>query len=394
MEFGFSKDEEKLRQDVREFLQEEIRQGVFQITEDAWMTGTSREFSQKLAKRGWIGMTYPKEYGGGGRSYMERLIVTEELLRVGAPVRAHWTGDRQVGPAIAQFGTEEQKKEFLPKIIRGELTISLGFSEPEAGSDLASLRTTATEQEDCFLVNGQKIWTSSAHLSEYIYLLARTDQSVPKHRGLSLFLLDTKLAGITIRPILDIVGHHHFCEVFLEDVKMPKNALLGKKNYGWNQVGENLVFERAGMERLMTNYPLYERLKAYVRETDQGERALSKIPWIRDKMAELEMRFETARLMVYRCAWQLDRIGQTKYVPNWETAMTKAFCVDFEQDLANSATKIAGLYGNLVEGSKWVPLDGMIGRSYLCSPGYSLQGGSQEILKGIIAMRGLGLPRE
>jgi alkylation response protein AidB-like acyl-CoA dehydrogenase len=395
MDFGFSKAEEELRREVRTFLEEEIRQGSFQVMEDAWMVANSQDFSRKLSKKGWIGMTYPREYGGGGRSYMDRLIVTEELLRYGAPVRAHWTPDRQVGPAIISFGTEEQKKEFLPKIIAGEMQISLGFSEPEAGSDLASLRATAIEQEDCFLANGQKIWTSGAHLADYIYMIARTDPSAPKKQhGLSVFLVSTKLPGVTIRPIVDIAGHSHFCEIFLEDVKIPKEALLGKKNRGWNQIGENLVFERAGMERLMTNYPLYERLKKYVRETEQGGQRLSEVPWIRAKMAEMEMRFETGRLLVYRCAWLLDQIGKTKYVPNWETAMTKAFCVDFEQDLANTATKIAGLYGNLVEGSKWVPLDGMIGRSYLFSPGYSLQGGSQEILRGIIAMRGLGLPRE
>ena len=394
MDFRFSPEQEKLRQEVRDFLEEEISGGTFRPREDSWMIGTSHAFSKKVSDKGWIGMTYPKQYGGGGRSYMERLIVTEEMLRYGAPVRAHWTGDRQVGPALIRFGSEEQKKRLLPGIIQGELTFALGFSEPEAGSDLASLRTTALEEGDGFVVNGQKVWTSSGHEAQYIYLLARTDPNVAKHRGISLFIVDTKLPGITVRPILDLAGHHHFCEVFFDNVRVPKTALVGEKNRGWNQVGENLVYERAGFERLMTNYPLYENIVRYAKETTRGGRRLSQVPWIQSKLAEFEMRFEVGRLLIYRTTWLLDQIPQTGYLPNWESAMAKAFCNDVEQDLANMATKIDGLYGILAEGSKWVPLDGMIGRSYLFSPGYSLQGGSSEILRGIVAQRGLGLPRE
>jgi alkylation response protein AidB-like acyl-CoA dehydrogenase len=394
MDYGFSREEEKLRCEVRDFLEEEIRNDTFQTREDSWMIGTSHAFSKKVSAKGWIGMTYPKEYGGGGRSYMERLIVTEEMLRYGAPVRAHWTGDRQVGPALVHFGSEEQKKRLLPGIIQGELTFALGFSEPEAGSDLASLRTTAIEEGEEFVINGQKVWTSSGHEAQYIYLLARTDPNVAKHRGISLFIVDTKLPGITIRPILDLAGHHHFCELFFDNVRVPKTALVGEKNRGWHQVGENLVYERAGFERLMTNYPLYENIVRYGKETIRGGRPLSQVPWIRSKLAEFEMRFEVGRLLIYRTTWLLDQIPQTGYIPNWESAMAKAFCNDVEQDLANMATKIDGLYGLLAEGSKWAPLGGMIVRSYLFSPGYSLQGGSSEILRGIVAQRGLGLPRE
>ncbi|MFC2067333.1 acyl-CoA dehydrogenase family protein [Chloroflexota bacterium] len=393
MNFAFTEEQEQLRREVRDFLEAEIAQGTFQPREDAWMVGNSREFSRKLGQRGWIGMTWPKEYGGGGRSYAERLVVTEELLRYGAPVHSHWTADRQIGPALMGHGTEEQRNKFFPGIIRGDLTVAFGFSEPEAGSDLASLRTTAVEKDNAFVINGQKVWTSGALEAHYIYMLARTDPEASKHKGLSQFIVDTSLSGITINPLLDLPGHYHYCEVFFDNVSVPKTALVGEKNRGWYQVGESLVYERAGLERLMTNYPMYENLIKYVKETKHNGKKLSEIPWIRDRLAELLMKFEAGRLLVYRAAWLLDRVAETGYVPNWETAMAKTFCVDFEQQLANTATKIAGICSTLTKDSKWAPINGMIARSYLFSPGYSLQGGGSEILRGIVAMRGLGLPR-
>ena len=393
MNFAFTEEQEQLRQEVRDFLEAEIAQGTFQPKEDAWMVGLSRDFSRKLGEKGWIGMTWPKEYGGGGRSYVDRLVVTEELLRYGAPVHGHWLADRQTGPALINHGSEEQKKELLPLIIKGEVTFAFGFSEPEAGSDLASVRTTAVEDGDEYVINGQKVWTSGAMESHYIYLLARTDPDLPKHKGLSQFIFDISLPGITINPLLDLPGHYHYCEVFLDNVRVPRTALIGEKNRGWYQVGESLVYERAGLERLMTNYQVYANLIEYVKETERDGKKLSEIPWIRDKITELTMKFEAGRILGYRVAWLLDRIAKTGYVPNWETAMTKAFCVDFEQQLSNTATKIAGIYSTLSEESRFSPLNGMIFRSYLFSPGYSLQGGGSEILRGIVAMRGLGLPR-
>ncbi|MFC1917309.1 acyl-CoA dehydrogenase family protein [Chloroflexota bacterium] len=394
MDFSLTSEQEQLRYDIREFLEDELKQGSFKVQEDSWMTGFSREFSRKLAGRGWIGMTYPKEYGGSGRSYLDRLIVSEELLRYGAPVRAHWTGDRQVGPGLLKYGTESQKKELLAGIISGELSFSLGFSEPDAGSDMASLKTAAIADGDVFVINGQKVWTSAAAVADYIYLLARTDPQAPKKQwGLSLLLVPVTLPGITIRPLLDIAGHYHYAEIFFDNVRLPKTALLGEEGRGWNQVGESLAYERAGIERLMTNYPLYENLFKYVKETNINGSRLSKVPWIRSTLADLTMKFEVAYNLLYRATWMLDRIPETGYIPNWETAMTKAFSNDFEQELANVATKIAGLYGGLAEGCKWAPFGGMIGRSYLFSPGYSLQGGTPEILRGIVATAGLGLPR-
>ncbi len=388
MDFRFTPEQEDFRKEVRGFLESEKQKGAYETKCDAWIIGHDPEFSKKVGARGWIGMTWPKAYGGQGKSYLDRLVLTEELLRYGAPVAAHWFSDRQIGPSLIAFGTEEQKKEFLPRIIRGELYVGLGMSEPGAGSDLASLKTRAVEEGDHFIVNGQKVWTSGAHSFNYIYLVVRTDANVPKHKGISELLVDLNLPGITVRPLIDMTGGHHFNEVFFDNVKVPKNALIGKKNEGWKQIVAQLDYERSGMERLMGNYPLFERILDYARETKRNGGPLSRDPIIRSRLAELATEFEVGRLLIYRVAWVLSQ-GRT---PNYEASLAKTYCCEFEQRLAAAAISIMGPYGQLREGSKWAPMGGMAAGSYLIAPGYSLQAGTHEVLRNIIAMRGLGLP--
>ena len=202
MNLEFTPEQEKLRQEVAEFLERELPRDKFPKGEDQWIRGFSPDFSRKLGKRGWIGMTFLKEYGGGGRNHLDRLIVTEELLRYGAPCAAHWFADRQIGPSLLTYGSEEQRRKFLPGIIRGELYFAIGMSEPDAGSDLASLKTQAVEEGEEFVINGQKVWTSHAPYPEchYIYAVARTDPKAPKHRGISEFIIDLHLPGVTVRP--------------------------------------------------------------------------------------------------------------------------------------------------------------------------------------------------
>lgn len=390
MDFEFSEEQRRFRQEVRDFLEQEIRQGSFKPSCDAWIMGYSPEFTRKVAQRGWIGLTWPKEYGGQGRSYIDRLILTEEMLRYGAPAAYHWFADRQVGGSIIAFGTEEQKRELLPKIIRGEVCIGLGMSEPEAGSDLASLQTRAIEDGDDYIIDGQKVWTSGGSHMNWIYLLARTDPQAPKHRGISEFIVDVSLPGITIRPIVDITGGVHFNEVFFDGVRVPRKYLIGEKNRGWVQVLNQLDYERSGMERLMGNYPLFEALIQYTKETKRNGKPLSEEPIIRSKLAQLKIEFEIGRLHMYRVAWVMDK-GRA---PNWESAMSKAYGTAFEQRLASTAIEILGLYGQLSPESKWVPLHGMAYHSYLSSKGYSLQAGTSEILKNILALRRLGLPSQ
>ncbi len=224
MDFAFTPEQESLRKEVRSFLETELSEGRWKPACDAWIQGFDPDFTKRVAARGWIGLTWPKEYGGHERSFVDRLIVTEELLRYGAPAALHWFADRQIGGSILRYGTEEQRREFLPRIIAGELYVGLGMSEPEAGSDLASLSTKAEEQGDCFLVNGQKTWTSGGSYINYIDLFARTDFTAPKHKGITEFLVPMNLPGISRVPMVDITGTEAWNDVFFDNVRVRRSA--------------------------------------------------------------------------------------------------------------------------------------------------------------------------
>ena len=383
MDFRFTEEQEKLRLEVRKFLEEELPRDKYPKAENQWQYGISPEFSRKVGQRGWIGITWPKKYGGQEKSYLDRLIVIEEMLRYGAPVAAHWLTERQIGPALLSHGTEDLKQEFLPRIAKGEVYFAAGMSEPEAGSDLASLQTRAVEKDDCFVIDGQKVWTSGAHECQYIYLIVRTDPEALKHKGISEIIADLSLPGVTINPLVNIAGKVHFNEVFFDGVSVPKKYLIGQKNQGWYQIVKQLDYERSGPERLMSNYPLLQDMIQYAKEVEVSEE-------IKYKIARLEVEFEVGRLLIYRVAWLL---SQGK-IPNYEAAMSKAFSTDFEQKVANVATQILGLYGQLMPGSKFAPFNGRAPFNYLDSVGYTLRGGTSEILRNIVATRGLGLPRQ
>jgi alkylation response protein AidB-like acyl-CoA dehydrogenase len=382
MDFRFTAEQEAFRREVRAFLQEALPESPA-IVEDAWICGFDREFSKKLAARGWIGLTWPREYGGQGKTYLDRLILTEELLRHSAPVAAHWLGDRQMGPSILRYGTPEQKAEFLPRIISGDIVFCIGMSEPGAGSDLAGLQTRAVEEGDYYVLSGQKIWTSFAHLADYCYLVARTNPDVPKHKGISEFLVDMRTPGITIKPIVDMTGAHHFNEVFFDNVRIPKHCLVGEKDRGWYQIAAQLDYERSGIERLMSNYPLMGVITRYVKE-----HGLDRSDLVRHRLAQLHIEFTVGKFMVYKVAWLLSQ----GVVPNAESAAAKAYCTEFEQRLAQAASELVGGYGQLVPGSPRAFLNGRIARAYLYAPAYTIQGGTSTILRNIIAVRGLGLP--
>jgi alkylation response protein AidB-like acyl-CoA dehydrogenase len=392
MEFRFTEEQENLRQEIRQFLEEELKNGNFEVHCDAWMGGYSPEFSRKIGQRGWIGLCWPREWYGQGKSYMDRMVLTEEIVRYGAPAAAHWFADRQMGPSIIRYGSDEQKEYFLPRIARGELVFGIGMSEPEAGCDLASLRTKATEDGDSYILNGQKVWTSGAHHIDYLYLIARTDPEAPRHRGISEFIVDMHLPGIEVRPLIDMTGGHHYNEVFLDNVRVPRSSMVGEINHGWYQIAEQLDYERSGVERLMTNYPIYQDLIEYAKQTNHGGKPLAEQPTVRNRLADLTVRYEVGRLLTYRVAWVLDQ-GRP---PTTEAAMAKAFCTSFEQYMVHVATQLPGLYGQLRQGSKWIPpaFRESAVESYLFSPGYTIQGGTSEILKNITAIRGLQLPTQ
>jgi alkylation response protein AidB-like acyl-CoA dehydrogenase len=382
MDFRFTAEQETFRQEIHAFVRAALPKPP-DIPEDAWIIGFDRAFSKKLAARGWIGLTWPREYGGQGKSYLDRLILTEELLRHGAPVAAHWLGDRQMGPSILRYGTPEQKRKFLPGIISGDIVFCIGMSEPGAGSDLAGLQTKAVDDGDAYVLSGQKIWTSFAHLADYCYLVARTNPDVPKHKGISEFLVDMRTPGITIKPIVDMTGAHHFNEVFFDQVRIPKDCLVGEKDHGWYQIASQLDYERSGIERLMSNYPILGAITRYVQETGQVQREL-----VRHRLAQLHIEFTMGRFLVYRVAWLLTQ----GVVPNAESAAAKAYCTEFEQRLAQAASELMGGYGQLLPSSHRARLHGRIARAYLYAPAYTIQGGTSTILRNIIATRGLGLP--
>ena len=383
MDFGLTEEQNKFRQEIRHFLEDEIRQGYWEPACDGWIQDFDPEFTKRVAQRGWIGLTWPKEHGGQGLGYIDRLILTEEMLRYGAPAACHWFADRQIGGSIVTYGTEEQKRELLPKIIGGEAFIGLGMSEPGAGSDLASLQTRAVEDGDDYIINGQKTWTSGGSFVNYFYLLARTDPEAPKHRGISEFIIPSDLPGIKRIPMIDITGTEAWNDVFFDEVRAPKKCLIGEKNRGFLQALHQLDYERSGMERLMGNYPLFEAIIQFSKESNLTQESV-----IRNKLAQLQIEFEVGRLLIYRVALVMDE-GRA---PNWEAAMSKAYSTAFEQKLASTAMEVVGPYGQLIGDSKLTPVRGLAAHSYLGSKGYSLQAGTSEILKNILAIRGLGLP--
>lgn len=380
MDFALTPSQQAFRQEIRDFLAQEVKSSA--VTEDGWIVGFSREFSQKLGERGWIGLTWPKKYGGQERSYLDRVVLTEELLRAGAPVAAHWLGDRQVGPALLAYGSEEQKTEILPRVTKGEIVFCLGMSEPGAGSDLASLRTKALEEGDSFSLTGQKIWTSFAHVADYAYLVARTDTNAPKHKGISEFLIDMQTPGVTVRPLVDITGEHHFNEVFFDNVRVEKKWLIGEKNRGWYQIASQLDYERSGIERLLSNYPLFRDTVQYAQE-----HGLTEDPLVRNQLAQMQIELDIGRFMVYKVAWLLSQGG----VPNHEAAMAKCFCTEVEQRIAQTISGLLGDYAVLLPGSPAARLAGRAARGYLYAPAYTIQGGTSNVLRNIMAIRGLGL---
>jgi len=390
VEFGFASEQENLRGEVHDFLEDEVRRGLWQPQCDAWIQGFDPAFTKRVAAKGWIGLTWPRAYGGHERSYVDRLIVTEEMLRFGAPAALHWFADRQIGGGILRYGNDAQKQEFLPRIMAGELYVGLGMSEPEAGSDLASLTTKAELQGDCFVVNGQKTWTSGGSFINYIDLFARTDPQAPKHKGITEFLVPMDLPGISRIPMIDITGTEAWNDIFFDNVRVPRECVIGEVNKGFYHVVEELAYERGGMERLMGNYPLYDALRRYVVETKHNSRRLIDDPRVRVSMAELEVEFEVGRLLMYRAASVMDE-GRP---PTVEASVSKIHGTTFEQRLANLVVTLLGPSGPL---QGWSPLSAMRGlpmHSYLASKGYSLQAGSTEVLKNIIAGRALGLPTQ
>jgi alkylation response protein AidB-like acyl-CoA dehydrogenase len=366
---------ERLRAEVREFLRKTLADRTAVGRAGSW-GGFDAAFSRQVGARGWIGMTWPKRYGGHERTFLERYVVLEEMLAAGAPVSAHWIADRQSGPLLLRFGTEEQRQRFLPAITRGELPFAIGMSEPDSGSDLASIRTRAARVDGGYLVNGTKVWTSNAHLCQWAIALFRT-QVVPdkKHEGLSQFLVDLRSPGITIRPIIDLAGSHHFNEVVFQDVLVPEDLRVGGEGDGWRQVTTELAFERSGPERYLSSIALLIELIRHVGK-EPDERGLVVV-------GRLMAHLATLRQMSLSVAGML-QAGEN---PNLEAALVKDVGTTFEQEIPEAVHALLDVEPTTASGSD---LQQVLGYLVQRAPSFSLRGGTREVLRGIIA-RGLGL---
>jgi alkylation response protein AidB-like acyl-CoA dehydrogenase len=366
---------ELLRQEVRKFLAEALGETPAYSKASTWV-GFDAKFSQCIGARGWIGMTWPKKYGGGERSALERYVMLEEMLAAGAPVAAHWFADRQSGPLLLRYGSEEQRRELLPRIARGELYFAVGMSEPNVGSDVASVRTRAKPIDGGWMLNGTKVWSTYAHRSHYMIALVRTSgETEDRHAGLSQVLIDLSAAGVTIRPIKDITGGEHFNEVVFEDVRLPQSAVIGKEGDGWNQVMAELAYERSGPERYLSSLQSLIQMIAAANEGRNGER-------LRVAIGRGVAHVAVLRQMSLSIASQL----QAGHAPNLEAALVKDLGTSFEQSLPETLHEVLG-FEPMPLGSEAERVHALL---LQLAPCFSLRGGTREILRGIIA-RGLGL---
>jgi hypothetical protein len=362
--------ETELRNEVRKFLSEELAKDY--LRNSNFGSSESPEFSRKLGGKGWIGMTWPKVYGGQDRSFLERYIVTEELLAAGAPVGSHWIADRQSGPQLLRFGTEQQCLQYLPGIVKGECYFSIGMSEPGTGSDLASISTRAKKVQGGWLVNGTKTWTSGAHSNHFMIALVRTsDLGENRHAGMSQMIIDLKDSNVHISAITDLSGHHGFNEVTFDDVFVPNDQVIGEPGNGWEQVMSELGYERSGPERFLSTFRVFvEFVRAVGPQPDRREAEL---------IGRLTSHLITLRQMSISVAGMLES-GKN---PNVEAALVKDLGTNFEKELPE-------LIRLVKPGNASKQFLATLHQSILEAPSFTLRGGTREILRGVIA-RGLGL---
>jgi acyl-CoA dehydrogenase len=382
MDFGFPifalpPAAEQLRVEVREFVAREIDAGRWQPHGD-FASHYDAGFSRRLGERGWLGMTWPCRYGGHMRTMLERLVVTEELLAASAPVAAHWIADRQSGPLLLKFGTEAQRLAYLPRIARGEIFFSIGMSEPEAGSDLAAVRTRARKVDRGWRLDGRKVWTTFAHRNDYAITLVRTGEAGDaRHGGLSQFIVDLKAPDVSVTPIVNMAGGHEFNEVVFDGSFVPDDALIGIPGNGWAQVTSELAYERSGPERYLSSIRLAEVAVRIARSAPT--------PRVLEALGRMAARLAALRAMSVSVAAML----QNGRMPNLEAALIKDLGNAFERELIEVVRRIQPDLPR-AEPSAIVEFDSALDEATLYAPSWSLRGGTREILRGIVA-RGLGL---
>ena len=385
MNFSLTDQEAQFRDELRSWLQTELgdRNQDNETPDEEWEF--TLKMRRKLADKGWLTMAWPEEYGGQGASHMMQVIFAEEMSYYRAPGRDVF-GTRMMAPTLMIHGTDEQKSEFLPPVSKGEVQWCQGYSEPESGSDLASLQTRAVEDGDDFVINGTKIWTSGAHRADHIMVLTRTDPDAPKHRGISFLLCDMNTPGLTVNPIINMAGDHSFNMVTFDNVRVPKKNLVGEHNRGWYVGATLLDFERSGVDYSAGSRRVLEELVEYSKENYKDGKLLSEDEVTRNRLADLAIEIEVSRLISYNIAW----MQGAGLVPNKESSMGKVFGTELQQHVGSTGMQMLGLHSQLEPDSKYAPLRGRIEHWHLTNVSETIAAGTSEIQRNIIATRGLG----
>jgi len=390
MEFRDTPEEAAFRQVVHSFIEKEAPRG--ERGPQAYGMAGAREFMKKLAERRWIAPAWPVEYGGAGMTVMEQFIFNSELAEARAP-RPGGIATGFAGPTLIHHGTEEQKKKYLPEMLTGEVSWCQGYSEPGAGSDLAALQTRAVRDGDDFVVNGQKIWTSGGHMAKWMILLARTDPDAPKHRGITYFIVDMKSPGLTVRPLINAAMTHEFNEVFFEDVRVPRQNIIGEENRGWYLAQTTLSFERSNIGSAIGARQTVEDIVRFAKEHKaEGSSTLGHNAAVGQELVDRYIEAGVATMMSYKIISMQAKEG---IAPGHEASVAKLFTTELNQRIYRTGMKMTGLWGQLGPGNDKVaaPMRGRLNYMYLRSIGNTIEGGTSEIQRNVIATRGLGLPR-
>jgi len=396
VDFRLTPEQEALKKEFEEFFEQEMKNAPPEMGTglEAMLSGEGfpfhRQMVRKVAQKGWLVMAWPKEYGGQDAPIINQLIYSDVMGYYRAPGTDIF-GVGMLGPTLLAAGNEEQKREHLPPIARGEIMWCQGWSEPNSGSDLASLTTKAVRDGDDYIINGQKIWTSGAQHADWMFMIARTNPEEKRSRGLSFFLLDMKTPGVTVRPLYSMEGSHLFNEVFFDDVRVPARNMVGEENQGGAVTRAMMNFERSNVGQMSTLRRSLEELIEFCKETKWNGKTLAENPFIRHRLAQLAIEIEVGRSLSFRIAWLQEKGGLL--LAAHAASAAKVFGSELAQRYAYTGYQIMGLYGQVKRGSKWAPLMGTFeSNSQLCM-GMNIAAGTSEIQRNLVAWIGLGLPR-
>jgi len=396
LDFRLTPGQEALKKEFENFFREEMKKAPLLGAENIYDNDEAWDFhcymARKLGERGWLSRPWPKEYGGQAAPIIEQLLFNEVRAYYRAP-GVDYQGLGMLAPTLLASGNEKQKQQHLPPIARGEIMWCQGWSEPNAGSDLASLKTKAVRDGDYYIINGQKAWTSGAHRAQWCFMLARTDPEQPRHRGLSFFLVDMNSPGLKLRPVRALNGTHMFNEMFFDDVRVPKENMVGDENRGWYVSLMTMNFERSSIGFMAEAKRNLEELIGFCKETKRNGERLSEQPLVRHLLAQLTIDVEVGLALSYKVAW-LQGKGEAFVIPAAIAGCAgKVYGSELGQRLAYAGSRILGLYGQVKAGSKWSPLKGRFESSYQECVSLNMGGGTSEIMRTVIALRGLELPR-